>query len=104
MRDAALLVFANKQDLPNALSVSEITDKLGLQNLRNRTVSNLSRNTFLKPTIRFKPGSMHTAAFISNLLHLIWLHSGTSRQPVPLTALDCMKDWTGYPRSYQRSN
>ncbi len=36
LRDAALLVFANKQDLPNAMSVAEITDKLGLHSLRSR--------------------------------------------------------------------
>ncbi|KAF8406272.1 hypothetical protein HHK36_008357 [Tetracentron sinense] len=36
LRDAILLVFANKQDLPNAMSVSEITDKLGLHSLRQR--------------------------------------------------------------------
>eukprot|EP00124_Ichthyophonus_hoferi_P003102 Ihof_evm6s249 gene=Ihof_evmTU6s249 len=36
LRDATLLIFANKQDLPNALSVNDITDKLGLQSLRNR--------------------------------------------------------------------
>ncbi|XP_031481562.1 ADP-ribosylation factor 1-like [Nymphaea colorata] len=36
LRDATLLVFANKQDLPNALNVSEITDKLGLRSLRER--------------------------------------------------------------------
>lgn len=36
LRDAVLLVFANKQDLPNALSVSEISQKLGLHNLRQR--------------------------------------------------------------------
>jgi len=36
LRDAVLLVFANKQDLPNAMSASELTEKLGLQNLRNR--------------------------------------------------------------------
>ncbi|GMH25217.1 hypothetical protein Nepgr_027060 [Nepenthes gracilis] len=34
LRDATLLVFANKQDLPNAMNVSEITDKLGLHSLR----------------------------------------------------------------------
>merc|ERR1719476_374719 len=34
--DAALLVYANKQDLPNAMSAMEITEKLGLQNLRER--------------------------------------------------------------------
>jgi len=36
MRDAALLVFANKQDLPNAMTAAEVTEKLGLHNLRNR--------------------------------------------------------------------
>ncbi|KAM9754980.1 ADP-ribosylation factor 4-like [Menidia menidia] len=37
LKDAVLLVFANKQDLPNALSVSELTERLGLQALRNKT-------------------------------------------------------------------
>jgi len=36
LRDAVLLVFANKQDLPNAMTVAEITDKLGLHSLRTR--------------------------------------------------------------------
>jgi len=36
LRDAAILVFANKQDLPNAMNAAELTDKLGLHNLRNR--------------------------------------------------------------------
>ncbi len=36
MLDAALLVFANKQDLPNAMSVAEVTDRLHLHQLRNR--------------------------------------------------------------------
>ncbi|KHJ77472.1 hypothetical protein OESDEN_22908 [Oesophagostomum dentatum] len=39
LRDATLLVFANKQDLPNAMSAAELTDKLGLHNLRSRQVS-----------------------------------------------------------------
>ena len=39
LREAVLLVFANKQDLPNAMSGAEITEKLGLGNLRNKTVS-----------------------------------------------------------------
>lgn len=37
LRDAVLLVFANKQDLPNAMNASDITDKLGLQTLRSTT-------------------------------------------------------------------
>eukprot|EP01038_Epipyxis_sp_PR26KG_P010147 gene10147-13650_t len=36
LRDSILLVFANKQDLPNAMSAAEMTDKLGLQTLRHR--------------------------------------------------------------------
>jgi len=36
LREAVLLVFANKQDLPNAMSVAEVTDKLGLHSLRYR--------------------------------------------------------------------
>merc|ERR1712146_118346 len=36
LREATVLVFANKQDLPNAMSPAEITEKLGLPELRNR--------------------------------------------------------------------
>merc|ERR1712098_188414 len=37
LRDAVLLVFANKQDLPRAMNAAEITDKLGLHTMKNRT-------------------------------------------------------------------
>ena len=36
LRDAVVLVFANKQDLPQAMPAAEVTDKLGLQQMRNR--------------------------------------------------------------------
>ena len=36
LREAVLLVFANKQDLPNAMNAADITDKLGLHSLRQR--------------------------------------------------------------------
>ncbi|KAI3887801.1 hypothetical protein MKW92_013910 [Papaver armeniacum] len=36
LRNAVLLIFANKQDLPNAMSAAEITDKLGLHSVRQR--------------------------------------------------------------------
>merc|ERR1712086_14018 len=36
MRDAALLVFANKQDLPNSMAPAEMTEKLGLRNMQSR--------------------------------------------------------------------
>ena len=31
-------MFANKQDLPNALSVTELTEKLGLNTLRRKVI------------------------------------------------------------------
>lgn len=36
LRDAVVLVFANKQDLPNAMTAAELTDKLRLNSLHNR--------------------------------------------------------------------
>merc|ERR1711967_205123 len=36
MKDAVLLVFANKQDLPNAMTPAEVTEKLGLHSMRGR--------------------------------------------------------------------
>eukprot|EP00933_Yihiella_yeosuensis_P012185 TRINITY_DN12035_c0_g1_i1.p1 TRINITY_DN12035_c0_g1~~TRINITY_DN12035_c0_g1_i1.p1 ORF type:complete len:187 (-),score=35.06 TRINITY_DN12035_c0_g1_i1:447-932(-) len=35
MHDAILLVFANKQDLPNAMPAEEVTEKLGLQSMKD---------------------------------------------------------------------
>ncbi|XP_072343094.1 ADP-ribosylation factor 2-like isoform X1 [Scyliorhinus torazame] len=37
LKDAVLLVYANKQDLPNAMNVAEITDKLNLHQIYQRT-------------------------------------------------------------------
>jgi ADP-ribosylation factor protein 1 len=47
LRDAVLLVFANKQDLPNA-DDAEMTDKLGLHGLRRL----LTVNWYIKPVAR----------------------------------------------------
>jgi small GTP-binding protein len=35
MRDAIVLIFSNKQDLPNAESATDVSQELGLHNLRN---------------------------------------------------------------------
>eukprot|EP00401_Gymnodinium_catenatum_P042932 CAMPEP_0117486502 /NCGR_PEP_ID=MMETSP0784-20121206/15512_1 /TAXON_ID=39447 /ORGANISM="" /LENGTH=219 /DNA_ID=CAMNT_0005281119 /DNA_START=85 /DNA_END=744 /DNA_ORIENTATION=+ len=35
LRDVALLVYANKQDLPNAMPAADIAEKLGLHSLRH---------------------------------------------------------------------
>ncbi|XP_063964730.1 uncharacterized protein LOC135156365 [Lytechinus pictus] len=37
LRDAHLLVFANKQDLPNAMSTSDLSNALGLSSLHRRS-------------------------------------------------------------------
>uniref|UniRef100_F6HSZ1 ADP-ribosylation factor n=1 Tax=Vitis vinifera TaxID=29760 RepID=F6HSZ1_VITVI len=71
LRDATLLVFANKQDLPNAMSVSEITDKMGLHSLRQR---------------RCKTWELGGA--------------GTSRALVPHPGKDSMKVLIGYPATF----
>ena len=36
LRDACLLVFANKQDLPGALSAAQVSEQLALHNLHNK--------------------------------------------------------------------
>ncbi len=36
LRDAAVLVFANKQDLPGAMTPEEVSERLGLTKLRGR--------------------------------------------------------------------
>jgi len=39
LKDSILLVFANKQDLPGALSDAEVAEQLGLSSIKNRTWS-----------------------------------------------------------------
>ena len=36
LREARVLVFANKTDLPNTMTAAEVADELGLQALQNR--------------------------------------------------------------------
>ena len=36
MKDATLLVFANKQDLPGAMTAADVSDALGLSALKSR--------------------------------------------------------------------
>jgi len=36
LKDVVILILANKQDLPNAMTVAEVTDKLGLHSLGAR--------------------------------------------------------------------
>ncbi|EYB81178.1 hypothetical protein Y032_0390g552 [Ancylostoma ceylanicum] len=44
LRDAVMLVFANKQDMPNALSAAEITRALELHSIKGREVTDNRNN------------------------------------------------------------
>merc|ERR1712004_334480 len=48
LRNATLLVFNNKQDMPNAATTTEVTEKLGLRNRREREWFIQERDIFLK--------------------------------------------------------
>uniref|UniRef100_H2Z2X3 ADP-ribosylation factor n=1 Tax=Ciona savignyi TaxID=51511 RepID=H2Z2X3_CIOSA len=37
LRDATVLVYANKQDLPNAMAINDVNTSMGLHSLHNRT-------------------------------------------------------------------
>jgi ADP-ribosylation factor-like protein 1 len=37
LKDTVLLIFANKQDLPTALSAEQLTEQLDLTSLKSRT-------------------------------------------------------------------
>lgn len=66
LRDAILLVFANKQDLPNAMNAAEITDKLGLHQLRNR-------NWFIQATCATSGDGLYEG--------LDWLSNSLKKRP-----------------------
>lgn len=51
LREAVLLVFANKQDLPNAMTAAELTERLALNQLRNRRVCICSQGSHSLSTL-----------------------------------------------------
>lgn len=79
LRDAVVLVFANKQDLPNAMSAAELTEKLRLNSLHNRSVSYCQ---------------ISKKVFVEN-----FLFSGTFKRRVLHRATGFMKASTGFPKS-----
>lgn len=69
LRDAVLLIFANKQDLPNAMSAAELTDKLHLNQLRNRHVSILSLQKCLNRICIYVPNVVNWIIIIVLVVH-----------------------------------
>ncbi|XP_028426079.1 ADP-ribosylation factor 5 isoform X1 [Perca flavescens] len=92
LKEAVLLVFANKQDLPNAMGVSELTDKLGLHSLRSRTWH--VQATCLSLTC------LSLTCLSLSCLSL----SGMCRLPVPRRAPVCTRVLIGCPTSCRSAN
>jgi len=65
LKDVALLVFANKQDLSSAMTVPELTDKLGLSSLRDR-------QWYIQPSCAPSGEGLHEG--------LDWLHGAVARK------------------------
>ncbi|XP_048027866.1 ADP-ribosylation factor 4-like [Megalobrama amblycephala] len=65
MRDVVLLVLANKQDLPKAMAVHELTERLGLHALRGR-------QWFVQPTCAVQGSGLYEG--------LDWLSDQLSKQ------------------------
>lgn len=84
LRDALLLVFANKQDLPNAMNAAEITDKLGLHSLRNR-------HWYIQTTCATSGKSLYDSIKSSGSAVLINLFLFLSLHQVMV----CTKVWSG---------
>lgn len=47
LKSSLFLVMANKQDLPNAMSVQEVTEKMELNQITNRKWRKCLKNAFL---------------------------------------------------------
>ncbi|XP_057810985.1 ADP-ribosylation factor isoform X1 [Salvia miltiorrhiza] len=85
LRDAVLLVFANKQDLPNAMNAAEITDKLGLHSLRQRH------------WYMFLTCEISTSLAVYMIFTCLSFLPGTSRALVPPPVRGSTRDSTGSP-------
>lgn len=99
LRDACLLVFANKQDLPNAMNAAEITDKLGLHNLRGRNWCveqqggrNASRTDLTGALVDVQAClGTHSSCMRTKILPAQFTTAGTSRAPAPPQGRACTR-------------
>ena len=56
--DIAIIIMANKQDLPNAMSIAELTGRLGLNMIKDKTWRKLYINLYLKEFFHRYPAIM----------------------------------------------
>ena len=63
LKDAVLVVLANKQDIEGAMSVTEVHSALGLDKLKNRTFQIFKVKRFLK-SLKLIPLSTSTIIFL----------------------------------------
>ncbi len=74
LRDSILLVFANKQDLPQAMNAAEMTDKLGLSSLRHR-------QWYIQVRARASMGTPYVCLFVAGFVVLVILARHSSLTP-----------------------
>ena len=85
LRNATLLVFNNKQDMPNAATTTEVTEKLGLRNRREREwFIQVKRNS---------PIEVFSDIFQERAIFQVYL----SRQPVLSLARASWRASSGWP-------
>ncbi|CAI9728137.1 proteasome activator complex subunit 3-like [Octopus vulgaris] len=73
LRDAVVLVFANKQDLPNAMNAAEVTDKLQLHGLTNRSCHVMSNNVDQQGEVLIKDVFPRKVVELDNLFKTLTL-------------------------------
>ena len=81
LRDAIVLIYANKQDLPNAMSVSEVQQALALQEYRGRKVHDLMFFTSLLSllSVVYTKRMCHSGTGIARGTGLVISRTGKSR-------------------------
>ena len=90
MKNASLLVFANKQDLPNAMSLTEVTEKLELSKFGSR-----SWFTQVPIPIAFFVAALHTLCPSDAL-------PSRRRAAAPPLEKACTKVWSGCRRTSKK--
>uniref|UniRef100_I3IWV6 ADP-ribosylation factor 6 n=1 Tax=Oreochromis niloticus TaxID=8128 RepID=I3IWV6_ORENI len=65
MRDAIILIFANKQDLPDAMKPHEIQEKLGLTRIRDRNWGLWGTHLYFRPML-----NPHSVFSVITQLHI----------------------------------
>jgi len=96
MRDAIILIFANKQDLPEAMKPHEIQEKLGLTRLRDR-------NWYVQPACATTGDGLYEGLTWLTSNHKSWGADQGSLEALPVTVIIAIQNLSCYhfrPQDY----